>query len=55
VAARLSHSARKLAGWLLVAWIMIEVAFIRTFSSLQPICAVMGGVLVILARRTVRS
>jgi len=45
----------ELSGWLLFAWILVEVAFIRKFSPLQPICASLGGLLVILGRRVPRT
>jgi hypothetical protein len=41
----------ELSGWLPIAWIPIEVVFIRTFSPLQPIRGVVGVVLVIFGRR----
>jgi hypothetical protein len=33
------------AGLALVGWIVVEVAFIRTFSWMQPVCAVYGALL----------
>jgi len=35
-------------GFLLIAWIVIEVAFIRQLSFLQPVFAGVGGVLVVI-------
>jgi hypothetical protein len=43
------------SGWLLVAWIAVQIALIRTFNPLQPICAALGGLLVLLGRRARRS
>jgi hypothetical protein len=43
------------AGTALIAWIAVEIAFIRTFSWLQPVCAVYGAgvlVLAVLLRRS---
>ncbi|GAA1258732.1 hypothetical protein GCM10009657_37380 [Oryzihumus leptocrescens] len=40
-----------LAGLLLVGWIVVEVAFIRSFSWLQPVCAVWGALVAVLGRR----
>ena len=39
------------AGLLLVAWILVEVAFIRSFAWLQPICAAWGLAVALLGRR----
>ena len=36
------------SGLLLVGWIVVELSVIRTVSWLQPICAVYGGLLVVL-------
>lgn len=36
------------AGLLLVAWIVLELVVLRTVSWLQPVCAVYGGLLVVL-------
>ena len=47
--------AAECAGWLLVGWIVVEVYFIRSFSVLQPICAGLGVLLVVLARRARRT
>jgi hypothetical protein len=33
------------AGLALVGWIVVEVAFIRTFSWMQPVCAAYGALL----------
>ena len=52
-----------LAGAALIGWVVVEVAVIRTFSWLQPACAVYGAVVLVLgallrrsaaARRTAR-
>ncbi|MGZ4600437.1 MAG: hypothetical protein ACXVYY_06920 [Oryzihumus sp.] len=40
-----------LAGLLLVGWIVVEVAFIRSFSWLQPVCAVWGALVAVLGLR----
>jgi hypothetical protein len=43
------------AGTALIGWIAVEIAFIRTFSWLQPVCAVYGGgvlALAVLLRRS---
>ena len=40
--------AGEVAGWLLVGWIIVEIAVIRAFSPLQPICLVLGLALVLL-------
>jgi hypothetical protein len=37
-----------LAGTALIGWIVVEVAFIRSFSWLQPACAVYGVVVLVL-------
>jgi membrane associated rhomboid family serine protease len=44
-----------LAGTALVGWIAVEVAFIRSFSWLQPACAVYGGVVLALGLLLRRS
>jgi hypothetical protein len=36
------------SGGLLVAWIVLELAVLRTVSWLQPVCAVYGGLLLVL-------
>ena len=36
------------SGLLLVGWVVVELAVIRTVSWLQPACAVYGGLLVVL-------
>lgn len=43
-----SGAATRLAGAILVVWILVEVMIIRTFSPLQPICAAAGAALVLL-------
>jgi hypothetical protein len=48
-------AAGAVSGWLLVGWILVEVAVVRTFSPLQPICAGLGALLVTLGRRLQRS
>ncbi len=50
------HDARAgasavVAGALLVGWIVVEVAFIREFSFLQPCYAVIGVVFIAIGRR----
>jgi Ca2+/Na+ antiporter len=45
----------ELSGWLLVGWILVEVAVIRAFSPLQPVCVALGVLLVIFGRRTEHS
>lgn len=50
VAAALRRSRRQgilavAAGLALVAWILVELAFIRTYSWMQPFCTVYGAVL----------
>jgi hypothetical protein len=32
-----------------IEWIAVEIAVVRTFSRLQPACAIYGGVLLALA------
>lgn len=44
-----------LAGAALIGWIAVEIAFIRTFSWLQPACAVYGAVVVVLGLLLRRS
>jgi hypothetical protein len=44
----------EVAGWLLIAWIAVEVAFIRSFSVLQPICTGVGMLIVALGKRVGR-
>lgn len=39
---RRAPQAAVVAGALLAAWIPLEVAFIQTFSWLQPVCAALG-------------
>lgn len=39
------------AGVLLVGWIVVEVAFIRSFSWLQPVCAAWGALVAVLGLR----
>lgn len=39
------------AGLLLVGWIVVEVAFIRSFSWLQPVCATWGALVAVLGLR----
>jgi hypothetical protein len=39
------------AGALLIAWIVVEIAFIREFSFLQPFYAAVGIVFVAIGRR----
>lgn len=39
------------AGLLLVGWIVVEVAFIRSFSWLQPVCAAWGALVAVLGLR----
>jgi hypothetical protein len=43
-------AAARVAGWLLIAWIAIEIAFIHEFSILQAVYAVAGVVYVVLGR-----
>jgi hypothetical protein len=43
------------AGTALIGWIAVEIAVIRTFSWLQPACAVYGGVVLALAALLRRS
>jgi hypothetical protein len=43
-------TAARVAGWLLIAWIAIEVAFIREFSFLQVVYGTAGIAYVVLAR-----
>jgi hypothetical protein len=43
------------AGLALVGWIVIEVAFIRSFSLLQPACAVYGALVAGLGWRLARA
>ncbi len=43
-------TAARVAGWLLIAWIAIEVAFIREFSFLQVVYGAAGLAYVVLAR-----
>ncbi|MGH3861618.1 hypothetical protein [Actinokineospora sp.] len=40
-----------LAGLMLVGWILVQLAVIRTFSWLQPMCVVLGLVVVGLVAR----
>ncbi|MBC6449347.1 hypothetical protein [Actinokineospora xionganensis] len=40
-----------IAGVMLVGWILVQLAFIRTFSWLQPVCVVLGLAVVGLAVR----
>jgi Ca2+/Na+ antiporter len=44
----------ELAGSMLIVWIAVEVAFIRSFSPLQPICAGIGVLIVVLGKRVGR-
>ena len=44
-----------LAGAALIGWIAVEIAFIRTFSWLQPACAVYGAVVLVLGLLLRRS
>jgi len=37
-----------LAGLALIGWIAVEIAFIRTFAWLQPVCAAYGALMVAL-------
>lgn len=46
--------AAVLAGVLLVGWIAVEVAFIRSFSWLQPVCLVAGLVVAMAGVRELR-
>ncbi len=39
------------AGALLVGWIVVEIAFIRELSFLQPCFALVGVVFVVIGRR----
>lgn len=39
------------AGIMLIAWIVVEVAFIREFSGLQPIYVAVGITFVVIGRR----
>jgi hypothetical protein len=50
-----ADAAVVLAGLALVGWIVVEVAFIRTFSWMQPVCAVYGALLAGLGWRSARS
>jgi hypothetical protein len=43
--------AARVAGWLLIGWIAIEIAFIREFSFLQVVYGAAGIAYVVLARR----
>jgi hypothetical protein len=44
-------SAAVLAGLMLVGWIVVQLAVIRTFSWLQPVCVLLGLAVVYLATR----
>jgi hypothetical protein len=50
-----ASAAAVLAGLALIGWIVVEVAFIRTFSWMQPVCAVYGALLAGLGWRSARS
>ena len=39
------------AGTLLIGWIIVELAFIRTVSFLQPVCVLVGVLFVLVGRR----
>ena len=43
------------AGLLLVAWIAVELAFIRSLSWLQPVCLVWGLVVALWGRHAART
>jgi hypothetical protein len=43
------------SGAVLIAWILVQIATIRELTPLQPICAAIGGLLVVLGRRMPRS
>lgn len=44
-------NAAMAAGWLLIGWIVVEVAVIRTYSWMQPVCLAYGAVVALLAGR----
>jgi hypothetical protein len=44
-------TAMRVAGWLLIAWIVIEIEFIREFSFLQVVYGLAGIAYVVLASR----
>jgi len=46
-------AASTLAGVLLLAWIIVELAVVREFSFLQPLCALLGVLLIALGDRLV--
>ncbi|MFD8496056.1 hypothetical protein [Amycolatopsis sp. NPDC059657] len=49
------QGATVIAGVMLIGWIVVELAFVRTFSWLQPVCVLAGFALVLAgkpARRT---
>jgi hypothetical protein len=39
------------AGTLLIGWIVVELAFIRAVSFLQPVCVLVGILFVLVGRR----
>jgi hypothetical protein len=43
------------AGLALLGWIVVEIAFIRTFAWLQPVCAAYGALMVALGWRLART
>jgi hypothetical protein len=51
---RRAGSAAVGAGVLLVAWILVEIAFIREISFLQPFYAAVGVVFIAIGRRNQR-
>ena len=50
-----ADAAVVLAGLALDGWIVVEVAVIRTFSWMQPVCAGYGALLAVLGWRSARS
>lgn len=50
-----ADAAVVLAGLALIGWIVVEVAFIRTFSWMQPVCAAYGALLAGLGWWSARS
>ena len=46
-----SRDALDLVGLLLVGWIIVEVAVVRAFSPLQPVCLLAGAGLILLGDR----
>jgi hypothetical protein len=44
-----------IAGALLVAWIAVELCFVRSFSLLQPVFAAVGAIFIITGRESLRA